>query len=74
MTDPLSQEIERTAQHLLMLDATPGWQEQVAHRIAELKREPWWPQLRDRIKELRAASSSTSPAPPSEKDGPASGE
>lgn len=58
--DALSREIELTARHLVMLDAEPGWQEQVAHRIAELKREPWFPQLRARINELRSASSSQS--------------
>lgn len=60
--DALSREIELTAQHLVKLDALPGWQEQVAHRIAELKREPWFPELRARINELRASSPST-PAP-----------
>jgi hypothetical protein len=59
MTDALDKEIEATARHLVALDAEPGWREQVAHRIAELKREPWWPQLKAKINELRASSPST---------------
>lgn len=54
--DALSREIELTAQHLVKLDACPGWQEQVAHRISELKREEWWPLLRARINELRESA------------------